>query len=47
MKAIVGTAASSMPRFPPSAVESWARTRASTVSEPTDVAAGVLGHRSS
>ena len=32
VKAIVGTAASSMPRLPPSAWESWARTTASTVS---------------
>ena len=32
VKAMVGTAASMMPRSPPSALANWARTAASTVS---------------
>ncbi len=35
MKIRVGTAASTMPRLPPSARESWARTTCSTVSART------------
>src|SRR5680860_1841767 len=43
VKMMVGTAASSMPRLPPRARASWARTTASTVSVPTRVDAVMPG----